>query len=236
MQSVQERISELEELFSRLCGNIGADLKITSYFKDLQILHMMEMSQIESMDDFFAFIKQNWSWLNHELLGMVVNAQCSDELKGELKEYADKVNKFRHEVTIHEMMEYFSGLPMLEPPSEFSVLRVKMDYDPQACVLARVYDICQQLCVLTKLPVSLELLPFKKCQIEADALYAVWFMPKVLRLQFRNAIDQLDIDVWRKQQVLKLAVDETVLCPASLTSRVEPKVKLKMVGMYLYSI
>ena len=245
MQSVQGKISELEGLFARLCENARVDLKNKSVsLQQLQksLAHNSKVLKnilYNRECEFFAFIKQNWSWLNYELLGMVVNAHCSDELKGEMKEYADKVNKFRHEVTVDEIIEYFNGLQ--EPPSEFSVLRVKMDYDPQACTLDRVCDICQQLCVLTKLPFGPEFLPFQKCEMEANSLYAVWFMPKGFRIPFRRAIYQLDIDVLRKHRLLKLTVDEVVLYPVGAKSSVpgiaEPfprKVKLETVGIAVF--
>ena len=166
---VGERIKMLERQFSSMRRKLlfelqaRSDMSLDTLIDSLTLLpvtlgveyhqFMLDMlDTLESADSFrkiFHHINLHFTFIDHGLMGHLIEEFGSDQLQRDMSAYTIKMQSFLSQTTVLQLMDYWPGRRDIRP--YFEKLMAAIDRDPKTLTLQEVDDLRKKLFCETKL-------------------------------------------------------------------------------------
>ena len=95
----------------------------------------LELRKDSTLINVWVRLTTYWNFLNYFLLEQVVIEHGTDDLRKAMKEYEEKVNKFRCRTRLSDFAKYFSKISSKEFKENLSLLKAKLDQRWDKCTL-----------------------------------------------------------------------------------------------------
>ena len=169
---------------------------------------LTKLEKKKVVDNLFFCLGPLFRFTDYELLQHLVSKFGSQELKLEMKSYAEKMQLFKKHITIGELINHWPGLKV--PQIDHKLLRVTLADDPKSYTLEKLdffrNRFFNELRCSEFITVSILML------VEpANSFIAVWFIPTVAVQELTEAISQIDTTFFQTEQILELSLGESTL-------------------------
>ena len=158
-----------------------------------------------------------WNFIDYELLEHLISSFGSDTLSHEMQSYIDKLQMFKSQTTISQLIEFWPG--RMEVPPTYSELKAEVDLDPNECTLEELNSLRKELRKRFLPPLSeYALLYFK---FNKGSVIVTWLIPNEFVFHFTKKI----LCSWESTVQLKelritmLWIQGNVVYPASVNER-----------------
>ena len=218
---MQQRLKSLEESVANLNRNLRRELVETNVttedlFDALTFLpiafrreyqesikrEMLQVKTFESIDPIFYFIVNPLTtFLDYKLLQHLISKFGSSQLKQDMVEYVDDVEKFKDEITVAELMDHWEGIE--EKSINFSELQVHFGVDPTTCTLKELDDYRRRFCARYRLSEFVMILIYLK---PPGSFIAVWRIPTILIDELTGLINQMDRTFFDEENMTSISL------------------------------
>lgn len=239
---MHKRIEALEKQFDNLHdqlvselseGDVSVDQLLQSLTKlplvfrreyESTIQKMLpKLEQRKTIHKLFLRLNPLFTFIDYELLQHLIAKFGSRELKEDMSTYVDKVQLFKKETTVGELINYWPGHKVTDMEEyNYKQLIAKFDDDPKTYTLERLDTFRKKYCSLVSSEfVSVIILSSMEA---ASSFRAVWLIPAVLVPELLEAASKIDSTFYLEEHVLNVSLDKKSLFLYITESLVSPSV------------
>ena len=135
---------------------------------------LLQIGTTESITQIFHLLVNPLStFLDYKLVEYLISKYGSKQLKGDMADYVDDVNRFKHDTTVADLMECWDGIEDLS--LNYTKLQVRFGEDPTECSLERLDQHRKKICSRYKLSELVMVL----INLKPGSFIATWCIPTV---------------------------------------------------------
>ena len=188
-------VQDLLQSITRLPGDLKSEHKLFTKKKGKKLIKAKKVEEV------FLIANEYWDFLNYSLLYHIIDRHASDEMKVEMKGYADKIAQFRKTTCLRVFSKVYKRKPKTTD-DQFKKLVSEHKIDWSTATLEHVEqfrnDICSEL--------SLSAFSLQLAAITTGSVVLTWLVPQSLVAHIQKAIT-LSSQTMRKHHVSQLTVD-----------------------------
>ena len=224
--TVSERISNLEEWFSKLKTQLLSEmnasqtvspqtilgalamlpLSLQAEYKKYVMENLSTLAAASSVTMMFVHLSFNFTFIDHGLLEHLIKTFGSSQLKRDMSAYAEEIQVFLDETTVSQLGEHWPGRQDLPP--HFDKLLMTIDKDPGKCSLRMVNDLRKRFCS----EVHLSEVVFVLIGIgKANSFLVVLMIPSILGPRLVESILGVDDSFYLRECIIAVSLNQRQL-------------------------
>ena len=207
-EEVQEEIDQLEDDFEKIQRSLMATLKdqgieVQNFTTKItctpvQRKYLKSLEKTNTIEDIFDIWNDNfvWSFLDYTSLEHIVKRLGSNELKGLMKRYSNKMKEFRRKTKALTLIKVWDSEALscdhMHHRKECRELLVELKKDPDKYTLADLEQIRRGVARLRKGIKNLSLAEAAVVlwSLKHGSIISIWIVPINLVEQFKNAFKE----------------------------------------------
>ena len=195
MTTTHVDVQDLLHSITRLPGDLKSEHELFIEKKE------KKLSRAKKIEDVFLTANRYWDFLNYSLLQHIIDRHASDEIKKEMKGYANEIAQFRNKTCLRVFSKVYRRKPK-KADDHFKKLVSEHKIDWSTATLEDVEqfrnDICSEL--------SLSAFSLQLAAITTGSVVLTWLVPQSLVAHIQKAIT-LSSQTMRKHHVSQLTLD-----------------------------
>ena len=128
------------------------------------------------------------TFLDYKLLEHLISKFGNTKLQRDMAYYVDDVNKFKHETTVAELMDYWDGIEDHDQSLNYTELKVRFGEDPSEYTLESLDKRRRRFCSRYRLSELVMVL----IHLKPGSFIAVWRIPTLIVGKLMESIGQMD--------------------------------------------
>ena len=195
MTTTHVDVQDLLHSITRLPGDLKSEHELFIEKKE------KKLSRAKKIEDVFLTANRYWDFLNYSLLQHIIDRHASDEIKKEMKGYADEIAQFRKKTCLRVFSKVYKRKPK-KADNHFKKLVSEHKFDWSTATLEDVEqfrnDICSEL--------SLSAFSLQLAAVTTGSVVLTWLVPQPLVAHIQKAIT-LSSQTMKKHHISQLTVD-----------------------------
>ena len=188
-------VQDLLQSITRLPGDLKSEHNLFIEKKE------EKLSRATRVEDVFLTANRYWDFLNYSLLQHIIDRHANDEIKKEMKGYADEIAQFRKKTCLRVFSKVYKRKPK-KADDEFRKLVSEHNIDWSTVTLEDVEQFCNDICS----ELSLSAFSLQLAAVTTGSVVLTWLVPQSLVAHIQKAIT-LSSQTMRKHHVSQLTVD-----------------------------
>ena len=164
--------------------------------------HLDTLESADSIRKIFRHINLHFTFMDHGLMGHLIEEFGSDQLQRDMSAYAVKMQSFLSQTTVLQLMDLWPSRGDIPP--HFEKLMAVIDGDPKTYTLRQLDDLRKKLCNETRLSETILVLIGVR---RKNSFIVCWVVPSIFVPQLKSAISSLSVrSFYQRERIFSVTV------------------------------